>query len=213
MSRYTLESNESDEFQPGSEQRVLRNLLGITSPAEMEKREAWALADAMSKSYAETDLETQFNVLTLRAMHRRWLGEIYDFAGEIRTVNVSKGGVMFAPVIHLEQTLAELDRVLLQHTPCRGFSRSELARALTIVHAELVLAHPFREGNGRLARWLADLMALQAGSPPLHWGFDIEPEKHRDRYFAALRRAFMKDWDPLEALISSALDGESDHFR
>lgn len=211
MSRYSLGSNESDEYQPGSEQKVLRNLLAITSPAEMELREAWALADAISASLAETEDDTSFNVIMLRDMHRSWLGDIYDFAGEIRTVNVSKGGVMFAPVIHLDQTLAELDRLLSRYTPCKGLGQSDLVQALTVVHAELVLAHPFREGNGRLARWLTDLMALQVGSPPLQWGFEVETDERRNRYFAALRRAFMKDFDPLESLISSALAGERGH--
>lgn len=211
MSRYSLGSNESDEFEPGSQQRVLRNLLGITTPAEMDQREAWALADAISLSLLEIEDDTRFSVLKLREMHRQWLGEIYEFAGEIRRVNVSKGGVMFAPVIHLDQTLSELDRVLSQYTPCKAFERTELVRALAVVHAELILAHPFREGNGRLARWLTDLMALQAGSAPLQWGFELETEKRRSRYFASLRKAFTKDFDQLESLISSALDGERDH--
>jgi cell filamentation protein len=62
--------------------------------------------------------------------------------------------------------MAELERgALCQHTPCHGANGADAARALAEVHAELILVHPFRDGNGRLARILALLMALQAGPP------------------------------------------------
>src|SRR5471030_1674453 len=80
-----------------------------------------------------------------------------------------------------------------------------LVPSIARVHAELVLVHPFREGNGRVSRWVADLMALQAGQPPLEWGFDWAPAERRERYFAALRRSFVLDFSPLEALVSEAL--------
>ncbi|MCH8978343.1 MAG: Fic family protein [Armatimonadetes bacterium] len=80
-----------------------------------------------------------------------------------------------------------------------------MVKATAFVHGELLLVHPFREGNGRLARWLADLMAVQGGVPPLDWGFEVGTEARTEEYFAALRRAFMKERGDLESLIDGAI--------
>ena len=82
----------------------------------------------------------------------------------------------------------------------------QLVQAVARTHAELVLVHPFREGNGRLSRWVADLMALQAGYPPLEWGFDWAPGERSERYFAAFRRGFAMEFSPLETLVREALE-------
>jgi len=85
-------------------------------------------------------------------------------------------------------------------------SIDRVAQAIARVHTELVLAHPFREGNGRMARWIADLMSLQANFPPLDWAFDTGGDESRDRYFAALRRGFAMEFGPLESLVREALE-------
>lgn len=85
-------------------------------------------------------------------LHRSWLGPLYEFAGTIRKVDLAKDEVRFAPLVYLEGSLRTLDEVLRQHTPCERMSRKRLVPAIAQVHAELILVHPFREGNGRLAR-------------------------------------------------------------
>src|SRR5256885_11927859 len=88
-------------------------------------------------------------------------------AGEYRSVNIGKAGFQFAHAPLISGLMAELERGALRaHTPCREANDADVAQALAEVHAELILVHPFREGNGRLARLLALLMALQAGLPP-----------------------------------------------
>ncbi len=77
---------------------------------------------------------------------------------------MSKGNFMFAAPAHIPQLMDDFQRKLLEkYTPCIFDSRQDVIAALAIVHTELILIHPFREGNGRLARLLATLMALQAG--------------------------------------------------
>ena len=76
---------------------------------------------------------------------------------------------------------------LRQYTPCRTTLAEKQAAALAVVHAELILIHPFREGNGRCARLLAILMALQAGLPALDFG-GIRGVKRRG-YIAAVHSA------------------------
>ena len=78
-----------------------------------------------------------------------------------------------------------------------------VARAIGVVHAELVLVHPFREGNGRLARLLATLMALQAGLPPLDFG-GVRGEA-RKRYFAAIQAAMGRDYEPVTATFRAVI--------
>jgi len=101
-------------------------------------------------------------------MHRRWLGEIYEWAGEYRGINIAKGEFMFAAAAQVPRLMQELEQGPLgQYTPCRMSSAVEQATALAIVHAEFILIHPFREGNGRCGRLLPTLMGLQAGLPAL----------------------------------------------
>lgn len=82
-----------------------------------------------------------------------------------------------------------------QFTPCAPGSTRDVAQALAVVHAELILIHPFREGNGRLARLLALLMGYQAGLPPLDFG--PLGGRHKPAYFAAIQAAMGRDYAPL----------------
>jgi hypothetical protein len=121
-------------------------------------------------------------------MHESWLGAIYPWAGQYRQVDVSKGDFRFANARQIERLMSELERgPLAELTPCRAGAIAKVANAIGVVHAELVLIHPFREGNGRCARLLATLMGLQAGLPPLRFG--ALDGRNRKRYFAAVNAA------------------------
>jgi cell filamentation protein len=119
-------------------------------------------------------------------------------------VNIGKGGLMFAAASQLPRLMQSFERdELKRFTPCRGFDALKLAKALAQTHAELVLIHPFREGNGRCSRILCTLMALQADFPPL----DFSPLAGRGRslYFAAIRAAIDRNYEPLEACFTRVL--------
>lgn len=147
--RYKAEGPEA-EFEPGSRDRVLRNRLGIRSVREMARRESEALVAATQQVIDETRVDQRFTGASVRRMHRLWLGEIYVWAGEYRQVNMGKGDFMFASAAQVPRLMQELERgALREFTPCRFASPEEQARALAVVHAELILIHPFREGNGR----------------------------------------------------------------
>lgn len=101
--------------------------------------------------------------------------------------------------------MAELERgVLRRLTPCDGSDHSGLAEALAEVHAEVILIHPFRDGNGRVARLLAVLMALQAGLPQL----DFRPLDGRGKraYVVAIHAAMGRNYGPLAALFRRVID-------
>ncbi len=202
MSRYDLPGDPEVEFEPNSDSRVLRNLLGITDPLEAEARETDLLAIAYRDSLEWAALDTQFSASIICEMHRVWLQELYPTAGGYRTVNLSKGGF---PFCRAEFIAREMNRFgneqLAAHTPCHGSRIQMIAASVAAVHAELLLIHPFREGNARLGRWLADLMILQAGFQAP--AYDLSEEEKRARYFSAMRKGYAGDLKDLTALFES----------
>ena len=94
--------------------------------------------------------------------------------------------------------------VLARYTPCKAAADDELAEALAVAHAELILIHPFREGNGRVMRLLSLLMGLQAGLPPL----DFSPLAGRGlkRYVAGIHAATGRDYRLLIGLFRKVID-------
>ena len=93
---------------------------------------------------------------------------------------------------------------LREYTPCNFSSLEMQARALAVVHAELVLIHPFRDGNGRCARLLSTLMGLQARLPTLALGSIRGIE--RRRYVAAIHAALGKDYAPMESVFRRVIE-------
>jgi cell filamentation protein len=207
ISRYRINSGVEGEFQPRSGGRVLRNRLGITSKRRIDSLEFRLLRRAEEKSLRTVTNRTVFTAQRLCRMHRDWLGSLYVWAGRYRTVELSKGGFHWPPA-HLvpanmrtfsESTLARL-------TPCRPATIEEVGRRLAEVHAEFLLIHPFRDGNGRLARWLADLMALQAGLPAPDYGFTGRGSRaNRDQYLQGVIRGYRCDYDLLADFFVAAL--------
>lgn len=185
------------EFEPSSRGRVLRNRLGIRTVQAMEQAESAALLAVQDWLVRRYTAAHRFTAADLRVIHRRWLGAIYPWAGEYRGVNVVRGGFMFAAARQVPRLMREFDKLLAAHTPCADMDETRLVAALARTHAELVLIHPFREGNGRCARLLAWLMALQVGLPPL----DFTPLAGRGRraYVAAIHAALGGDYRPMEA--------------
>ena len=133
------------EFEPGSRGRVLRNLVGVRSLREMQRLEAECLLAATEEAIAETRDDQRFDATDLCRWHRDWLGGLYVWAGEYRQVNLTKGELMFAAAEQVPRLMEELDRgPLREFTPCHPAEPATVARALGVVHAELVLIHPFR---------------------------------------------------------------------
>ncbi|MDT8439479.1 MAG: Fic family protein [Wenzhouxiangellaceae bacterium] len=200
--RYQASGSQS-EYQPGSNGRVLRNKLGITDPEEIDELELELLVQLYSLVMENQFPLRQLRLADLTEWHRMWLGNLYTWAGELRSVNVSKEDFQFAAASQIPRLLAEFEaRDLHMHTPCDGMEHSRLVSAIAQCHVELILIHPFREGNGRLSRLLADVMAVQAGLDTLDystWDSD-KPE-----YFAAIQSCLDRDYAAMEDLVSRAL--------
>ena len=203
--RYDTVDLDEDQFEPGSHRRVLRNLLGITSKREMDRLEGREQVRALEDLAAAYNKDHRFTGADVCRIHKIWLGRIYSWAGHYRQVNVKKGEVAFAAAAHIPRLMAEFEQgPLARHTPCRPAGVEHLAAALAEVHVELVLIHPFREGNGRVARILAVLMGLQAGLPALY--FDKFSGRKREEYFAAVQAGFDRNYGPMEKLFSVVIE-------
>ena len=205
--RYRTPSSVEAQFQPGSRGRVLTNRLGITSKSAMDRAEYEALLTAQQRYLKRVTNETRFTAALLCQMHKDWLGGIYEWAGRYRTVELEKGCFRWPPAYRVAENMAAFENGLLRrHTPCRPGALNEVARPIAEVHAELLLIHPFREGNGRLARWLADLMCLQAGLPVPSYGFTGRGSKgNQEQYLRAVGEAYLRDYDALTAVFAEAI--------
>lgn len=193
------------EFEPGSRRRVLRNRLAIRRVRDIQLAESQALQLVQREAINTFADDHCFTISNVCQLHRTWLNPIYDWAGEYRTVNVGKGGFQFASARLIPELMAAFEReVLRRYTPCQPGPDAKVAQALAVVHGELVLIHPFREGNGRLARLLALLMGLQAGLPPL----DFSPLDGRGkrRYIAGVHAAMGNDYGLLTEMFVRVID-------
>jgi len=203
--RYSTSGLVEDQYMRGSDGKVLKNLLNVTTRQEMERVETELLFEVTDQLLDEFGKNRRFSADDISQIHRRWLGSVYEWAGKYRQVMMSKGNFMFAAPAHIPRLMADFEReILAKYTPCTFESRQEIITALAIVHTELILIHPFREGNGRMSRLLAILMALQAGLPLLDFsGFEKE---RREEYFTAVRYGLDRNYEPMEKVFTDVID-------
>jgi cell filamentation protein len=202
--RYAVGRAAEGAHQPGSRGRVLANRLGIVGVRAMQQAESDALLVLLAELLDEVGDRQRFRISDLRGWHRRWLGGIYGWAGDFRSVNIGKGGFQFANAQLIPRLMADFERqIMAAHTPCADMGEAQLIRALAVTHAEFILIHPFREGNGRLARLLNSLMAFQAGMPALDYGGIRGKEK--SRYIGAIHAAVGGDYEPMEDVFRKVI--------
>jgi cell filamentation protein len=202
MSRYHV-TNSEGQFEKDSGEQVLANKLGISDAHDIDDAELVLLEQLYHAVFEQHFPLGLITVETLKGWHRRWLGNIYEWAGQERTVNISKGGFMFAPSAQLPKLLKDFDvKYLARYTPCTGMSEEQLIEAIAITHVELILIHPFREGNGRLSRLLADVMAVQGGYKPLDYQ---RWEQNKTRYISAIHAGMAMNYEPMKYWVSQAL--------
>lgn len=169
---------------------VLENKFNITNSAELAKVEekiSKTKALELFKKGLLNDLEAgTFD--SLAKIHKYLFDEIYDFAGEIRNVNIVKGNFRFAPVIYLETALKNIDKM-----PQSTFDE------IIEKYVEMNVAHPFREGNGRSTRiWLDFILKKQLGKV-VDWS-----SVDKEDYLLAMERSPIKDIE-IKVLLKQAL--------
>jgi cell filamentation protein len=203
--RYDISALDEAQFEPGSRGRVLKNLMGIKSKREMDKveaREQLRALDELVKIYGQGHRFTSADICRI---HRIWLGSIYLWAGRYRRVNLSKAQFPFAAAEQIPRLMEDFERSPLhEYTPCNFRENGKIIRAIAVVHTELILIHPFRDGNGRVGRILSLLMALQAQLPPLD--FTEIRGKRKQEYFAAVQAGMDRNYAPMERIFREVID-------
>lgn len=201
--KYQGFGTESD-FEPCSNQEVLKNKLGITTQLEINQAENTLLLRLYESVFEPSFTLTRLKTQTLCDWHRIWLSPLYEWAGHWRTVNMSKDGFLFAAAHLLPQLLLDFEqKYLCVFSDLHNYTEDELISFLAQSHVELILIHPFREGNGRLSRLLLDVMSTQAGFTPLDystWSND------KSTYIKAIHQGMTLNYSLMEQLVRQAIE-------
>ena len=141
---------------------VLKNRFGITDAAVLEETEADLVA-ARSRELSLAPLKGHFDLSHLQAIHRYLFGDVYEWAGQLRTIDISKGGHLFAHHAHIGSAAATIFQKLAEENHLVGLGRTAFSERAAHYLGELNALHPFREGNGRAQRELLSHLAHPAG--------------------------------------------------
>lgn len=201
MNRYSISGSEG-EHQPNSNAQVLQNLLGITDLAEMNKVEARLLKELYF--YVFDHFPAELTSQLLCKWHYIWLGNVYDWAGQYRTVDMSKPNIRFASPMQIPRLITDFEQVYLtRFNLLPSLSRAQQISYLAKAHVEFILLHPFREGNGRVARLMLDVMAVKAGAQPLDYSLW---DQYKEFYFRAIQAGLAEDYQHIERLIFDVIE-------
>lgn len=172
---------------------ALNNKLGITNSAELAYEE-----EKISKKKALELFENGMldkleagKISSLKAIHKYLFNDIYDFAGKIRTVNISKGSFRFVPLMYLDAALKNIDKM-----PQSTFDE------IIEKYVEMNIAHPFREGNGRSTRIWLDLILKNEIGQVVDWS-----KVDKEDYMLAMERSPIKDIE-IKHILKNALTYE-----
>lgn len=191
MSRYITNENE---------QEILPNLSGFTTRDEIAEAEFEGFLMAEIILTEQLTLQTKFDCKYIQNIHKLALRELYSFAGKYRTVNMSKGGFLFPTARFIPESMVNLEKQILHRLPDLYTDKELLVRDVSLVHGELLFIHPFREGNGRTARILANLMVRKQGYNGLRF------EKiNFEEYIIAVQKVSEQNYSPMERIIASII--------
>ena len=171
---------------------TLENRLNITDSADLAREERISkkkAAQLFDNKLLDSFPAGKFD--TLQAIHKYMFEDVFDFAGEIRTVNLAKGNFRFAPLIYLQAALDNIDKM-----PQSTFDE------IIEKYVEMNIVHPFREGNGRSTRiWLDHILKNEIGKV-VDWS-----KVDKEDYLLAMERSPIKDVE-LKVLLKGALTDE-----
>ncbi len=174
---------------------ILKNKLGITNQVELAKLEEKISKQKAKQLFDSGDINNVEvgSFKGLSTIHAYLFEDIYDFAGKMRDVNISKGSFRFVPVMYLSASLDHIDAMPQSHF-------DEIIQK----YVEMNIAHPFREGNGRTTRIWLDLILKQEIKQVIDWN-----QADKENYLSAMERSVVKDLE-IKALLKTALTGQVD---
>lgn len=175
---------------------ALENKLGLKDSADLAREEERISKKKAVELFENGTLDTleagKFSAL--KAIHKYLFGEIYEFAGEVRTVNIAKGNFRFAPLMYLNAALDNIDKM-----PQSTFDE------IVEKYVEMNIAHPFRECNGRSARIWLNLILKKELRKVIDWS-----RVDKEDYLLAMERSPIKDIE-IKHILKEALTGDIDN--
>ena len=190
MDKYVSSPQESELFP---------NKLNLRNREEIDKSEFEGFLLAELSLTEELTSQTKFNIKYIKRIHKLSLGHLYSFAGKFRTVNMSKGGFLFPAAKFISQNMDNFEKEILLNLPAKYESDKALIKDIAKVHGEFLFIHPFREGNGRTSRVLANLMARKQGIKGLN--FEKITENVFPEYVIAVQSVADRNYEPMEKII------------
>lgn len=199
MTKYETDSIEA-QYQLGSEKLVLANKLAIVDVAEMDDVEAILLVKLYEKTFTMAAPEDDvFSFQNVANWHRQWLGNVYEWAGKIRSIDMGKGGFQFMSPLQIEKNIRLFeDEYLSRFNNLPEMTDGEFVSFIAQSHVEFILIHPFREGNGRVSRLLMDFLCSKAGKGTLDYSLWDE---HKDFYFKSIQAGVNREYQHIERLV------------
>jgi cell filamentation protein len=177
---------------------VLRNLEDIQDADVLVFAESGAVAKRL-KELTVVPLKI-VGLASLFEIHRLLFQDIYDWAGKVRTVEISKGGRPFFPTSRFENAFSHIDHLIKEYKGMGCAGKGCLAHKLAELLDVINFLHPFREGNGRTQREFLRLLALEKG-----WCLNLNPADNSDVYNRYMSGTIEGDVDKLSLLISDLL--------
>lgn len=171
---------------------VLKNRLDIRDAKALDRAERRLVVQRI----AEGVPPGAFDLAHLRAIHRHLFQDVYDWAGELRTVEISKGGHQFQFRRFIETGMDDVHRRLMAQNSLRGLSAAEFAARAGEIMGDVNYVHPFREGNGRTQLLYLSELAAQAGHP-----IDLR-RLERDDWIEASQQANLGHYAAMSACIA-----------
>lgn len=193
---------------------ILRNLVGARTQRELDALEA-DLSNARGHELLDSSPRPTGDLEEFRGIHRQLFQDVYDWAGEIRTVDIRKnvdGAQFFLPVVMIERSAGFAADELRDDGMLRGMSRERFVDRLSYHYDQWNYVHPFREGNGRTQRIFWNRVAEDAG-----WRLDWTRTTAEENIAASRAASERLDYEPLrkmfDGIVSPASGAAADSVR
>jgi cell filamentation protein len=177
---------------------VLRNLEDIQDADALVFAESGAVSKRLKELAAVPSKIA--GIVSLLEIHRHLFQDIYDWAGKVRTVEISKGGRPFFPTSRFETAFCHIDHLVKDYQRIGGGEKADVAHKLAELLDVINYLHPFRDGNGRTQREFLRLLALEKG-----WDLNLNPPDNADVYNRYMSGTINGNVEELSALISDLL--------
>lgn len=192
---------ELSRYNVSGEEEVLKNKLGINNQKVLEDTETLLLKDTYVHFFSLLRKgKLRFHVKLTFEIHKYFLDTLYTWAGKIRSVEISKDGILFCASSQIKKELKILDKIIKKNIPLSGNNKKIISEKLSIIHCEFNAIHPFREGNGRTIRLFLDLLAANSG-----YGLIDYSKTFKRDYIKACITGMKKDYYKMQKILFRGL--------